>query len=139
MSKFRLDRVKEVKEKLLDDKRAEMESCLAEIDRISHNIDMIDNNINSNYEHMSITTLNGNDYYIMKEYIIHLEGKKHELIGHREDLKAAADSLRSQLLELLKEIKMLEILKSKTLKSIKRSENRREQKILDELALRLSD
>jgi flagellar export protein FliJ len=139
MSKFRLDRVKEVKEKLLDDKRAEMESCLAEIDKISNNISMMDDNININYEHISVTTLSGNDYYVLKEHIIHLEGKKYELIGQRENLRAAADSLRSQLVELLKEIKMLEILKSKTLKTIKRSENKREQKILDELALRLND
>ena len=139
MPKFRLDRVKEVKEKLLDDKRAEMENCLTEIDKITTDISMMDYNINVNYESITVTTLNGNDYYVLKEHIIHLEGKKCELIGQRQNLRSAADSLRSQLVELLKEIKMLEILKSKALRTIKKSENKREQKILDELALRLND
>ena len=139
MPKFRLDRVKEVKEKLLDDKRAEMESCLAEIDIMSNDIRIMDDDINVNYDRIAVTTLSGSDYYLLKEHIIHLEGKKCELIGQRENLRSAADSLRSQLVELLKEIKMLEILKSKALRTIKKSENKREQKILDELALRLND
>ena len=139
MSKFRLDRVIEVKEKLLDDKRIEMENCLAEINNITNDIVNMDDNINGNYEKLSITTLSGNDYYVLREYVIYLESKKHELAGQRENLKARADSLRSELLEILKEIKMLEILKSKTLRTIKKSENKREQKKLDDLALRFDD
>jgi flagellar export protein FliJ len=136
MSKFRLDRVKEVKEKLLDDKRMEMENCLAEINSIANDIKMMDDNINVNYNNMSVTQLSGNDYYVLREHIIYLEGKKQALIGQREDLKTVADSLRSELVDLLKEVKMLEILKSKAMRTIKKSENKREQKMLDELALR---
>ena len=136
MSKFRLDRVKEIKEKLLDDKRIEMESCLAEINKITINIELVDDDINVNYNSISVTTLSGNDYYVLKEHIIYLESKKHQLTGQRENLTARADSLRAELLGMLKEVKMLEILKSKTLSSVKKWENRREQKMLDDLALR---
>ena len=139
MSKFRLDNVIEVKEKLLDDKRVEMENCLAEINNISNDINEISDTINVNYNKISVTTLSGSDFYVIKEYIIYLEDKNHKLIGQREDLKVIADSLTSELFELLKEIKMLEILKSKALRTIKKSENRREQKILDDLALRSND
>jgi flagellar export protein FliJ len=136
MIKFRFDRVKEVKEKLLDDKRLEMESCLTEINIITNDINIMDDNINVNYNNIAVTKLSGNDYYVLREYIIYLEGRKQALIGQRENLKTVADSLRSELVDLLKEVKMLEILKSKTLRTIKKSENKREQKKLDELALR---
>jgi flagellar export protein FliJ len=139
MIKFRLDRVKEVKEKLLDDKRMEMEGCLAEINKVTYDISMMDDKINVNYTNMSVTGLNGNDYYVLREHTIYLEGRKQALIGQRENLKAVADSLRSELVDLLKEVKMLEILKSNALRTIKKSENKREQKMLDELALRPND
>jgi len=139
MFKFRLDRVIEVKEKLLDDKRIEMEDCLAKIINITNDINNINNTINVSYNKISVTTLSGNDYCVLKEYIIYLEVKNHELIGQRENLKAIADSLRSELFELLKGIKMLETLKSKALGTMKKAEAKREQKKLDDLALRFND
>ncbi len=136
MSKFRLDRVKEVKEKLLDDKRIETENCLAEIAEITNTIEGVDEDIKVNYDNISATTLSGSDYYMLKEHILYLEGRKRQLIGQKEILKVRADTLRAELSEMLKEVKMLEILRSKTLSSIKKWENKREQKMLDDLALR---
>jgi flagellar export protein FliJ len=136
MSKFRLERVKEIKEKLLDDKKTEMENCIAGIHKITNNIKMIDDNVEANYNNIAVTTLSGSDYHLLKEHIIYLEGKKDELKAQREKQKAVAELLRSELVDLLKEVKMLEILKEKALRTIKKSENKREQKVLDELALR---
>ena len=52
-------------------------------------------------------------------------------------LQESMDLLKAELLGRLKELKMLETLESKMLKGMKRAENRKDQKSLDQLALRL--
>ena len=139
MSKFQLEKLIEVKERQLDDKKKEMQTVVAEMDKISNDINLMDENINSNYDKIGATTLNSNDFYVLKEHTVYLEKKKIQLIEKKESLTTLLDTLRSELFELAKEVKMLEILKSKALKIVKKSENRREQKKLDELALRISE
>jgi flagellar export protein FliJ len=136
MPKLRVERIIEVKENILDDKRKEMETIASELDIITNDINNIDINIKMNYDKTTATLLNGNDIYVLREYIVYLENKKHEMIGQREKLRVKMDNVRAELFELIKEIKMLEILKSKELKIVKKSQNRREQKMLDELASR---
>jgi flagellar export protein FliJ len=139
MSKLRIERIIEVKEKIMDDKKKEMEAVVAEIERITNEVDDINSNINENYDKIIATSMDSNDIYVLKEYIIYLENKKLEKIRQKEKLKAKMDTMKAELLELIKEIKMLEILKSKELKIIKKSQNRREQKMLDELASRIDE
>jgi flagellar export protein FliJ len=136
MSKLRIERIIEVKEKLMDDKKKAMEAVIADIDKATSDINDTDGDIELNYNKITGTLMNGNDIFVLKEYIIFLENKKLEMINHREKLKVEADVLKAELIEMMKEIKMLEILKSKELKTIKKSQNRREQKMLDELASR---
>lgn len=138
MYRSRLGRIIQVKERFVDDKRREIESINVDIDEISNGIDGMDNNINNNYSNITATALSGSDFCVLKEHIIYLENRKFELIKQRENLRVKASAVRSELFELVKEIKMLEILKSKALRTIKKSQNRREQKKLDDLALRIN-
>ncbi|MCX5813513.1 MAG: flagellar export protein FliJ [Proteobacteria bacterium] len=123
----------------MDDKRNEMKVAAAEIERITNDINDIYGNIDINYNKLTVNSSNSNDIYVLKEYIIFLENKKLEMIGQREKLRAKMDIMKAELFELIKEIKMLEILKSKELKIIKKSQNRKEQKMLDELASRIDE
>ncbi|MCX5807212.1 MAG: flagellar FliJ family protein [Proteobacteria bacterium] len=136
MPKLRIERIIEIKEKMLDDKKKEMEAVIAGINKITNDINDTDSDIELNYNKITGTLMNGNDIYVIKEYVIFLENKKLEMINNREKLRAEENALRTELLEMIKEIKMLETLKSKELKIIKKSENRKEQKMLDELASR---
>lgn len=139
MSKLRIERIIEIKENIMDDKRNEMKVAAAEIERITNDINDIYGNIDINYNKLTVNSSNSNDIYVLKEYIIFLENKKLEMIGQREKLRAKMDIMKAELFELIKEIKMLEILKSKELKIIKKSQNRKEQKMLDELASRIDE
>ena len=47
--------------------------------------------------------------------------------------------LKEELIDLMKEIKMLNTLKEKILATLKKSYNRREQKLLDDIALRIEE
>jgi flagellar export protein FliJ len=52
-------------------------------------------------------------------------------------MQETVDFLREELYEFARELKMLAKLQEKVNKAFKKSENRREQKLLDEMALRL--
>jgi flagellar export protein FliJ len=139
MSKLRIERIIEVKERIMDDKRKEMEAVDTEITIITNEINEIESNIDINYNKITVTSMNSNDIYVLKEYIIFLENKKLNVTEQREKLRVKMHNMKAELLELIKEIKMLEILKLKELKIIKKSQNRREQKMLDELASRIDE
>jgi len=67
-----------------------------------------------------------------------LEAKKKRLIEERKAVGEKIDTMRSELGEILKEIKILESLKSKALQAMRTAYNKKEQKKLDELALRVN-
>ena len=139
MPKLRIERIIEVKEKLLNDKKNEMESVTAEIERIIDGIHEADNNIEMNYSTITGTLMNGNDFFTIKEYITHIENKKYDMISQKENLTMRVNIIRKELVEMIKELKMLEILKSKELQNIKKSQKRRDQKMLDEMASRIEE
>ncbi len=139
MAKLRIERVLEVKERFLDDKKKEMESITAALEQIIDEIYETDNVIEENYNKIISTSMNGNEMFMIKEYITYLENKKHDMFLKKEDLKLKINNIRNELVEMMKEIKMLEILKSKELQLLKKSQNRRVQKMLDEMASRVED
>lgn len=139
MFKLRIERIIEIKEKVIDDKKRDMETIVAVINRITDEISKIDHDIDTNYNNVIVNISNSNDVYVLKEYIIFLEKKKLNMIGQRKDHEAGLGHIKSELFELLKEVKMLETLRSKELKIIKKAQSRREQKMLDELALRIEE
>jgi flagellar export protein FliJ len=136
MSTQRIERIIDLKERLMEDKQREIENTLGLIDQITNGIIGIDNNINSNYERMTTTSISGNDFCVIKDNLIYLENRKSELMEQKEAYNKKVSMLRMELIEQAREVKKLETLKSKTLQVIKKARNRKEQKSLDEIALK---
>jgi flagellar protein FliJ len=137
MAKFRLDRIIEIKNKLLEDKKNELEVMKSELALTENNIDAFSSEINDNYESMSNRSMEGSDFSVLKDYIYSLEAKKDDLIEEKKKIIDRIDGMKAELVELNKEIKMFEKLKSKAFQVEKKQLNRKEQKILDEIALRI--
>lgn len=137
MNKFRLNKIIEVKEKLIEDKVMELETEIMKLTEISNNIQSLSNTIENNYNSLMTNLLNGNDFSVLKDYLTHLESRKGELTEKKEGVTQRIYTLKMELLELLKDVKILERLKLNVLKTIKKSQNRKEQKSLDDMALRI--
>ncbi|MCX5815040.1 MAG: flagellar export protein FliJ [Proteobacteria bacterium] len=136
MSTQRIERIIDLKEKLMEDKQREIENTLGLMNKITNGIIGIDNNINSNYERMTITSISGNDFCVIKDNLTYLENRKSELMEQKEAYNKKVSILRMELIEQAREVKKLETLESKTLQVIKKARNRKEQKSLDEIALK---
>ncbi|MCX8022123.1 MAG: flagellar FliJ family protein [Syntrophorhabdaceae bacterium] len=139
MVKFGLDRVIEIKERLMDDRKTEMERVISEMERVGLEIVEVDRRIIEEYTKIGEGLLESNEFYVIKEHTIYLENVKQGLKRKNEELAKRKEKIRSEMLSLLKELKMLETLKKKALREKKRIENRKEQKRLDELALRIDE
>jgi flagellar export protein FliJ len=137
MTKFRLHRIIEIKEKLIEEKEGELETALHMLNKLSADIQAVEKNIEDTYKEMTISSLSGGDFSVVKDYIAYLSDKRLLVIEEKEHMELRILDLRANLVELMKELKMLETLKSKTFKAIKKSESRKEQKDLDGMALRL--
>ncbi|HNQ63493.1 MAG TPA: hypothetical protein PLT06_05110 [Syntrophorhabdaceae bacterium] len=133
----RIKRIIKLKEKLMEDKQRQIRDVLLAIDEIMNNIRAIETNINVNYEHITATTICGGDLCLIKDNIIFLENKKGELIEEKEECNKKLDLLKMELIEQAREIKKLETLKIKTINAIKKAQNRKEQKIFDDIALHI--
>lgn len=139
MTKFRLSRIIEVKEKLIEDKERELEEAISVMKDIVSGIDATEKDIEKNYDELTIPSLSGGDFSVLKDYLSYLENRKQILIDEKTDAKQRINQLRVNLIELMKELKMLEILKSKANKVMKKNENRKIQKNLDAMALRIEE
>jgi len=134
MLKDRLERIIEIKEKLMDDKEREIEE-----EKNKQAIKAVEADINMNYERMTAKPMNGNDFSVITGYIEYLDNVKSTLVEESESLRQKIAILKEDLLDLMKEIKMLGTLKDKISAALKKSINRREQKLLDDIALRVDE
>jgi flagellar export protein FliJ len=132
----RVQRIIELKEKLLEDKERQMETFRREDDRISTNISVLNADIDERHEILSKMSFSGSDFMVFKNYLVHLDANRSSWLKQQEEVRKQIEQVRSELTDLLKEIKMLETLKAKALADIRRSRNKKEQKKLDEIALR---
>lgn len=139
MTKFRLSRIIEIKEKLIEDKERELESAISALNDILDGILLIELDAEESYNKLSMPALSGGDFSVLKDYLSYLENKKLCLLDEKSTTQTKIDHLRADLVELLKELKMLETLQSKALKAMKKSANRKEQKNLDAMALRIEE
>lgn len=139
MTKFRLNRIIEVKEKFIEDKERELEGTLSTLNDIIMGIDTVEKDIEKSYNKMTIPSLSGCDFSVLKDYLSYLDNRRLCLLDEKSNVQKRIDQIRADLVELLKELKMLETLKSKAFKVMKKSENRKEQKNLDAMALRLGE
>jgi len=137
MLKDRLDRIIEIKEKIMDDKEREIEEEKSKLETVNRAIETVDIDIEKNYERMTGKPMQGNDFSVITDYREYLENMKCSLIGERETVQDKIAILKEELIELMKEMKMLGTLRDKILATLKKSLNRREQKLLDDIALRI--
>lgn len=136
METDRIGRIIEIKEKMKEEKERELDSTLFEIDIVNNKIDEVKTEVNVNYDRVSSNMMDGKEFYIIKDYLTFLESKKLELEEKRAELGRRVGIIKSELLELMKEVKILEKLQSKALSLLKKMDNRRQQKALDAIALR---
>jgi flagellar export protein FliJ len=139
MLKDRLERIIEIKEKLMDDKEREIDEEKGKLDSVYHAIEAVDADIEKNYERMTGASMKGNDFSVITDYLEYLENMKCSLIGKRESIEEKITVLKEELVDLMKEMKMLGTLRDKILATLKKSLNRREQKLLDDIALRIEE
>jgi len=139
MTKFRLSRIIEVKEKLIEDKERELEETISAMNDIIQGIGVTEEDIEKSYNKLTFPSLSGGDFSVLKDYLTYLENRKKCLLDEQANTQQRIDHLRANLVELLKELKMLETLQSKALKVLKKNENRKVQKNLDAMALRIEE
>lgn len=139
MLKGRLNRIIEIKEKMMEDKEREIEEAKASLEALFNEVRAVDTSIEENYEKISIKTIQGNDFSVVRDYIEYLENTKYALMREAVSLDEKVFILKQELVELLQEKKMLDKLHIKEVASLKKSFNRREQKLLDDMALRIEE
>ena len=139
MLKERLDRIIEIKEKIMNDKEREIEEEKSKLDSVNRSIKAVDIDIEKNYERMTGKSIQGNDFSVITDFLEYLENMKCSLIGERETVEEKIAILKEELIELMKEMKMLGTLRDKIIATLKKTFNRREQKLLDDIALRIEE
>lgn len=138
MSKFRFDRLIEVKENLLNEKKKDLKKTTDLYEGISMEITITEDNIKRDFSRIAEPDTDSNDIYVLREHIIWLEARKSRLSEERRTTLEKIEILRVELGEILKEIKTLETLKNRALQVMRKEVNKKEQKKLDELALRVN-
>ena len=123
----------------MERKQGQLKEALLIITVISNDINMIESTIYNKYSLLTLTPMNGNDFSVLTDYIEYLDSRKNELLLQREKAAKAVDAIRAELYDLARDVRMLENLKEKAARIVKRAENRKEQKSLDQIALRIEE
>jgi flagellar export protein FliJ len=137
MRSDRLRRIIELKARLMEEKERVLDQYNKDRDIICSNIDKLDADIDMNYNEVSTRCLSGNEFLVLRDYLEHLSRMRKDASAQKELVESKITAVRKELYEMLKEIKMLDGLKERTLSAARKAENRRHQKLLDEIALRL--
>ena len=132
----RIRRIIELKEKLLEDKERAMDAAKRKNDNLTSNIEALTADIEKRHEALTKMHFSGGDFAVFRNYLVHLDAGRLACLKEQEELQARIEQMRIELNELLKEIRMLETLKTKAAAEGRKSENRRQQKMLDDIALR---
>ena len=106
---------------------------------ICSEIEAVEGAISQNHTRLYSTALSGNDFAVLTDYLDYLDTSRSALVCEKGALQENIDALYQELYEYARELKMLFKLRDKVMAEIKKGETRREQKMLDEMALRLDD
>jgi flagellar export protein FliJ len=139
MSDFRYSRLMEVKEKLLEKKQEELEAALAAVEAVTTEIETTESQIVCTYSEMTTRCLYGKELSTLIDHVAFLDKKKLALVEERKNREAHVEKLRKDLIDLEIDIKMLEKLKSRILTTVRKAKNKKDQKLMDELALRIEE
>lgn len=139
MDKKRIHKIIDIKERIKKDKEREIEEANVRMASICSEIGAVEDTISQNYSRLSASPLSGNDFAVLKDFLDYLDTTRSALMCEKGTLQENIDALYQELYECAKELKMLCKLHEKVMTEFKKSENRREQKMLDDMALRLDD
>jgi len=137
MSDFRYDRLLEVKEKLLEHKQSELEIAIASVAAIVSDIEKVEKETADTYDQITSRCLTGKELSILTGYLSYLDERKASLYEEKEKRETRVSTIRRELQALEMELKILEKLKAKALQAARKVRNRKEQRVMDDLALRI--
>lgn len=137
MHSNRLQRIIELKGRLMEEKERVLDQHTKERDAIHSNIESLENEIDVNYSDLCTRCLDGNEFALLKDYLEHLGRLKAEALAKKYLIEKKIAVIRAGLYDMFKEIKMLDALEKRTLAAATRAQNKKHQKLLDEIALRL--
>jgi flagellar export protein FliJ len=137
MLKFRFNRLMEVKEKVLEHRKRELETALAVANMLSERIHAIEREVAFHHKDMAVRCLTGREFSLLISHLAYLDGEKTTVTRELKRADGLVDTLRKELSALAVELKMFEKLKSKAVHGQRKRDRKKEQKMLDELALRI--
>jgi flagellar export protein FliJ len=137
MSNFRYSRLIEVKEILLDQKQQALEATLSEIGGLTAELREVELQIGATYDQMGARCLYGKELSTMIDHVGFLDRKKALLMSDRAKARSHAETLRKELMDLEIDLKMFEKLETKLIKTANKIQSKKDQKLMDELALRV--
>lgn len=138
MTRFRLERIIEIKNKIMDDKKKDLERTMSALDDVNGLISSLESEIIENHRLMT-SPMVGSDFSVLRDFLFSLDRKKEEQMEERDRIEGLLGTIKAELFELAKELKMLDMLKSKAYQEEKKLLNRKEQKIMDAIALRAEE
>jgi flagellar export protein FliJ len=136
MFRFRYKRLAEVKEKLLEHKQRELDAAVRAVAEIIDEIEKVRQEIEANFNDMISRPMSGEEFSTLTGYLNYLDGRKQTFLEEKGRREIVVDGLRAELLALSIELKMLEKLEVKDLAAFKKTDNKKQQKAMDDLALR---
>jgi flagellar export protein FliJ len=137
MSEFRYRRLIEIKQKLLETKQLEMEGATSSLREINGKIDAVKVDVDTTYRNITEECITGSQFAVLKDYLAYLDQRLAALGEERKKREALLEELRKELMALNIELKMLGKMRTKAKQRIRKSDNMKEQKIMDEIALRI--
>jgi len=137
MFNFRFNRLMEIKEKLREHKQGELESAIAASETLMRRIRTMEEEIVNRYNGMVSRCMTGEQFSLLIGHLAYLDGKKAAMREEKEKTDERISAVRRELLGLTMEVKMFEKLKVKALQAAKIAAHRKEQKMMDDLALRV--
>jgi flagellar FliJ protein len=136
MYSFRYERLLEVKEKILEHKQRQLDLALSALEDVRVQLEEVGREMLRTHNHIAERPLTGKELSVLVGYIALLDAQKAALNDEKTRRESRVSTLRSELYGLEVELKMFEKLKSKTLQTIKKARNQKEQKLMDEIGLR---
>ncbi len=136
MSDFRYDRLMEIKERLLEQKQRELEIAITSLAAVMDDIRKAEKETADTYDQIATRCLTGRELSVLTGYLSYLDMTKERLHNEKRDGEKRVTNIRNALISLEIELKVLEKLKFKMLQAAKKVLNRKEQKLMDDLALR---
>ncbi len=136
MSSFRFSRLMEVKEKLREHKQRELESATAGSDALARGIRAMEEEVADRYNGMISRCITGEEFSFLLGHLAYLDGKKTAMMEEKDRTDKRINALRRELLGLSVELKMFDKLKLKALQATRTAVHKKEQKMMDDLAIR---